>query len=75
MNSNILKQKKYEAVIWISSILRLNISKISYQDFWSKMFGSDISSVHVLQSSSKLLGRLLLLTSFFHFLGIKSNGN
>ena len=38
MNSNILKQKKYEAVIWISGILRLNISTISYQDFWSKMF-------------------------------------
>ena len=39
MNSNILKQTKYEAVIWISGILRLNISTISYQDFWSKIFG------------------------------------
>lgn len=39
MNSNIPKQKKYEAVIWISGILRLNISTIGYQDFLSKMFG------------------------------------
>lgn len=39
MNSNILRQKKYEVVISISGILRKNISTISYQDFWSKMFG------------------------------------
>ena len=68
MNSNILKQKKYEAVIWISGILRLNISTISYQDFWSKMFGYRyFISTHT-TIIIKTVGKAATFNLFFSFL-------
>ena len=68
MNSNILKQTKYEAVIWISGILRLNISTISYQDFWSKMFGYRyFISTHT-TIIIKTVGKAATFNLFFSFL-------
>ena len=68
MNSNILKQTKYEAVIWISGILRLNISTISYQDFWSKMFRYRyFISTHT-TIIIKTVGKAATFNLFFSFL-------
>ena len=67
MNSNILKQKRYEAVIWICGILRLNISTISYQDFWSKMFGYRyFISTHT-TIIIKTVGKAATFNLFFRF--------
>lgn len=68
MNSNILRQKKYEAVIWISGILRLNTSTISYQDFWSKMFGYRYYISTHTTIIIKTVGKATTFNIFFSFL-------